>query len=354
MTEAPDTEAHDTEAAREWIRRLPKAEIHVHLEGCIAPEIVTAAARGTEPRTRPDVADLGAFLEYLDWSCALIDSSELVERVAYDAAERFAESGTRYVDMIFNPTHWSAWEQRLDEFVGALDRGFAFAELEGNPPVALCVSVGRHQSAAEAGALVDWAGTTTSPRLVGVSIDGDEATVGRTSPRFAEAFADAASRGLRRAVHAGESSGPEGVRDALDLLGAERIDHGVRAVEDPALVRELAGRGVALAVAPTSNLALGLVREIGDHPIEALRGAGVRVCINTDDPLLFGCDLVSEYDRCARAFQWDRTVLVHLARTSITASFAPAALVAQLLADLDAYSATAEDDYNQLRRRNKR
>jgi adenosine deaminase len=176
-----------------------------------------------------------------------------------------------------------------------------------------------------------------TPRLVGLSIDGNEATAGRTGPRFAEAFELAATYGLRRAVHAGESSGPEGVRDALELLHAERIDHGVRAIEDGELVAALAVGGVPLAICPTSNVSLGLVPSMREHPVEALRRAGVVVTVNTDDPLLFDTDLVSEYAACALAFGWDRAVCIELARASITSSFAPDRFKAQLLVELDDY-----------------
>jgi len=327
--------------ATEWIRGLPKAEIHVHLEGCLSPAVLAAAAgRAGLPAgstVPPPFADLTALLEALDRSCALIDAADLVERVAYDAAARIGASGTRYADMIFNPSHWPAWVSRLDDFVAALDRGFSAAELDGYPPVALCVSIGRDQSAADATALAEWAASVESTRLVGLSVDGNEASSGRTGPRFAEAFRYAAAHGLRRAVHAGESSGPEGVRDACDVLGAERIDHGIRAIEDPELVIELAARGMPLAICPTSNLALGLVGDMGEHPIEPLRRAGVVVTLNTDDPMLFGCDLVSEYERCAEAFGWGHETLIDLARASISSSFAPGGFKEQLFTELDTY-----------------
>jgi adenosine deaminase len=188
--------------------------------------------------------------------------------------------------------------------------------------------------------LAGWAASGATQRVVGLSVDGNEATSGRTGPRFADAFRLAARRGLRRAVHAGESSGPEGVRDALDLLLAERIDHGVRAVEDPSLVAELAARGVPLGVCPTSNVALGLVAILEQHPIDALRRAGVAVTINTDDPRLLGCDLVSEYAQCAAAFGWDQGVLIDLARASIDASFALADVKRELRADLTRFVST--------------
>ncbi|WP_407926628.1 adenosine deaminase family protein, partial [Caenimonas soli] len=114
-----------------------------------------------------------------------------------------------------------------------------------------------------------------------LSIDGNEAAAGRTGPRFAEAFRRAGGAGLRRTVHAGESSGPEGVRDAIELLGADRIDHGVRAIEDPGLVELLVDRQIPLGICPTSNLTLGVYPSIEDHPIDRLRRAGVAVSINT-------------------------------------------------------------------------
>jgi adenosine deaminase len=132
-------------------------------------------------------------------------------------------------------------------------------------------------------------------------------------------------------VHAGESSGPEGVWDAVDLLGADRIDHGVRAMEDPALVQMLAERQIPLGVCPTSNLVLGVYPSIEAHPLERLRQAGVRVSLNTDDPALLGASLVGEYALCRQAFEWTDDVTRDVARTSIEASFASDDVKAGLL-----------------------
>jgi adenosine deaminase len=125
-------------------------------------------------------------------------------------------------------------------------------------------------------------------------------------------------------VHAGESSGPQGVRDAIELLGADRIDHGVRAIEDPGLVELLVDRQIPLGICPTSNLVLGVYAAIEDHPIDRLRRAGVAVSINTDDPVLLGASLVGEYALCSKAFGWTEDELRVLARHSIDASFANA------------------------------
>jgi adenosine deaminase len=328
----------------EQIRALPKAEVHVHLEGCFeAGQIVELARAARELLPRPperlfEFPDLAALLEFLDWACGLVRTPQQVEAAAYAFAQREASSGVRYADLIFNPTHWP-WHDRLGEFVAALDAGFTEAQRDGLPNVGLCVSLLRQQSAQEAAELVDWLVETRLPRVVALSIDGNEAVAGRTGPRFAEAFSRAAAAGLRRTVHAGESSGPQGVRDAIDLLGAERIDHGIRAVEDPDLMRELADRGIPLDVCPGSNVALGLYPDRRSHPIEELRTNGVVVSINTDDPAYLKTDLETEYLATAEAFGWSDDIIVALAGNSIASSFADQDTRRALLSELAAWKA---------------
>lgn len=315
------------EPAVDEAHRLPKAEVHVHLEGCFEPRDLADLAREAgaalpfDPATVGSFPDLAAFLAFLDLACGLVRTPEQLARAAYRFAEREAASGVRYADVIVNPTHWSSWRGDLDGFLDAIDGGLAEAEADGLPPAGICVSLLRTQTAAEAAELVERLSERRPPRVVALSVDGNEAAAGRTGPRFADAFRRATAAGLRRTVHAGESSGPEGVRDALDLLGADRIDHGIRAVEDRALVAELADRGVPLGVCPGSNVALGLYPDRASHPIDALRRAGVRVSINTDDPSLLGTSLVDEYAATARTFGWDAEILREIARTSVEASF---------------------------------
>jgi adenosine deaminase len=325
------------------IRALPKAEVHVHLEGCFEPsDIQRLAQESGETLPRPvetlfDMTglDLSAFLELLDWSCGLVRTPEQLARAAYAFAARESRAGVGYADLFVNTTHWSAWRNRLDDFVEGLESGFAEAEADGLTPVGLCVSLLRQQTASEALELVDWVLERRHPRVVALSIDGNEAAAGRTGARFAEAFKRAADGGLHRTVHAGESSGPEGVRDALQHLYAERIDHGIRAIDDASLVAELAARRVPLNVCPGSNVQLGLYPDRSGHPLDALRRAGVPVSINTDDPALMGTDLVSEYAATAQAYDWALAVLKELARTSIEASFCDADLRRRLLTSLD-------------------
>lgn len=318
------------------LRTLPKAEVHAHLEGCFEPGALEQwATQAGVPMPRPrdllfEFEGLADFLRFLDWACGLASTRDRVAELSYGYSKRLAENGAGYADVIVNPSHWTAWHGRLPALIDAIDAGFAAAEQDGLPPVGLCVSLLRTQSSDAAAELVDTLVALRHPRVVALSIDGNEVAAGRTGPRFAEAFRRAGAAGLRRTVHAGESSGPEGVRDAIELLGADRIDHGVRAIEDPDLVGLLVDRQIPLGICPTSNLRLGVYPRIEDHPIDRLRRAGVALSINTDDPVLLGASLVDEYELCSRTFRWSDADLRTLARHSIDASFANADVKARL------------------------
>lgn len=279
---------------------------------------------------------LGPFLEFLDWACSLVAIPEQLARLGYRFAQRAADSGVRYADLSVSPTHWTAWRGRIEAFVDALGGGLAEAEQDGLPPVGLCVTLDRTDSTSEATELAERLVAKRHPRVVALAVAGNEAAAGRTAHRFVEAFRTASRGGLHVSAHAGESSGPEGVRDAVEVLGAERIEHGVRAIEDPEVVRLLAERRIPLGVCPRSNVVLGLYPSRADHPVDALRRAGVRVSINTDDPALFGSRLDEEYVETARTHGWDEGVVRSVARTSIEASFCDYDTRRALLAELDA------------------
>jgi adenosine deaminase len=332
-----------TESQLDKLRRLPKAEVHVHLEGCFEASLLESwARRYAVALPRPverlfEFQGLADFLNFLDWACGLVRTKEELHELAYSFARRVGSSGAGYADAIFNPTHWGSWQARLPEMLDALDAGFAAAEQDGLPRVGLCVSLLRTQSSEAAVQLVEQLTAWRHPRVVALSIDGNEAAAGRTGPRFAEAFKRAAAAGLRRTVHAGESSGPEGVRDAIELLLADRIDHGVRAIEDPAVVGLLIDRQIPIGVCPSSNILLRVYPSLDQHPVERLRQLGVRVSINTDDPELLQTSLEREYALCVDAFGWDDDVLREVARTSIDASFAEEPLKAALRERLRAW-----------------
>jgi len=309
------------------IRAVAKAEVHVHLEGCFTTDTLAAlATRYGEALPRPQqelfrFSGFDQFLDFLSWSCGLLRTVDDVAAAAYAYAVRATASGVVRADIIVNPTHWGAWHGNLSGLIDALDRGFTDAETDRLARVGVCISILRQQTAAEAMQLVDGLIELRHPRVVALSIDGNEALSGRTGSRFADAFQAAGRAGLRRTVHAGESSGPEGVHDALDLLGADRIDHGVRAAEDPSLVARLADSGVPLGICPTSNLTLGVFPSLSQHPIEALREAGVRVTVNSDDPGFLDIDLAGEYERCIAAFDWTDDIVSELVANSLDVCF---------------------------------
>ncbi|WP_411700370.1 adenosine deaminase [Conyzicola sp.] len=352
------------------IRALPKAEVHVHLEGGfeLIDLIDLAKAAGVAlpgpARSLFDVSThhapvhddvtsgggaangvgvggLSGFLRFLDWQCSLVTTAEQAARVAYRFAARESASGVRYADVVVNPTHWNAWNGRTPELFAAFAAGLDEARQDGLASIGLCVSLLRSQSRSEARDLVEWMTAARPAHVVALSVDGDERVSGRTGEKFTEAFTLARDAGFHRTVHAGESSGPEGVWDAVDLLHAERVDHGVRSIEDPALVRRLVDDGISLGICPRSNVSLGIYPDWASHPVERLRAAGVTVTVNTDDPAPLGTRLESEWAICADTFGWDLADLGQLAHNSVRASFADDDLKSGLRAEIDLFLSDA-------------
>ena len=185
----------------ERLRALPKAEVHLHLEGCFEPAVIEQWA-GHEgialPRPREDLLNFSGltdFLAFLDLACGLASTRARLGELSYGLSKRLAESGTGYADVIVNPTHWHAWHGRLGEMLDAIDSGFTEAEQDALPRVGLCISLLRSQSADAASELVDALIAMRHPRVVALSVDGNEATAGRTGPRFANAFRRAGAAG---------------------------------------------------------------------------------------------------------------------------------------------------------------
>lgn len=362
---------HAAPISDDLARAIPKAEVHVHLEGGFdlvdllvlakeAGESLPAPARTIFDVTthtdyeRPDVTTggstaasrsgaggggLSGFLRFLDWQCGLVRTPEQAARHAYRFAARQTASGVWYTDTIINPTHWSAWRDRVPQLIAALSAGFDEAEQDGLAPVNIAVSVLRQQSAAQAAELAGWVARDRPARVVALSVDGDERTLARDGARFAEAFTIARDAGLGRTVHAGESSGPESMWDAIEHLHANRFDHGIRAIEDPALVARLVEDGIPLGVCPRSNIALGVVDSWAQHPVIALRDAGVIVSLNTDDPGPLQSRLESDIALTARELGLGLDDIVQFARNSVTASFAPAETKADISAAIETFSA---------------
>jgi aminodeoxyfutalosine deaminase len=188
-----------------------------------------------------------------------------------------------------------------------------------------------------ADATLDYALHHRPEALVGFGLGGPE--IGVPRPQFAGHFDAARAAGLRSVPHAGETTGPETVWDAVRLLGAERIGHGCSAVQDPALLEHLASEGITLEVCPSSNIATRAVEAIADHPIVAFRDTGIIVTVNSDDPPMFGTTLNREYEIAADLLDLDEAGVAELARTAVRASFAEEKVKASLLSEIGAHAA---------------
>jgi adenosine deaminase len=301
---------------------LPKAELHVHLEGSVRPATLEEFASRSGVRIPRTFTSLDTFVEMYMLAWRTMTEPGDYARLVREYCEDAVRCGVRYAE-IQMPTIGRTYNnlgEALDE--GAKQRDITVRFMI-DVPRSLPVEVGWAMLEAAKGAA----------EVVAIGLGGPESTF--PPEPFGELFMEAKRRGLRSAPHAGEDAGVASVRAALDVLGAERIQHGVRSVEDAALVRELAERGVALAACPTSNVLLGVVSAIEAHPLRELWDAGVLVSVNTDDPGFFDCDLVGEYAIAGRLLGLDRAGYARLARNGVESSFAPEDVRAQLRSEVD-------------------
>jgi adenosine deaminase len=311
------------------LARLPKAHLHLHLEGAMRPATLAelAAAHGLPV---PDVRGYTSFAEFglrYAEAAALIRTEAELRRVVREVVEDAAGDGAVWLEpSVYPPAH----AERLGVSAGhvldiMIDEADATAARLGIG-CGLMVSALRHLPPDDATALARLAVSRAGRGVVSFGLAADEALF--APEPFAEAFAIARDGGLLSAPHAGELAGPASVLGALDTLGARRLGHGVRAVEDPALVERLAADEVTLDVCPTSNALLGVVGSLADHPLPRLLAAGVRCSIGADDPLLFGPGLLAEYETARRVLGLDDEGLAEVARASLEAAAAPPELVA--------------------------
>lgn len=323
------------------LRRLPKAELHLHLTGAMRPGTLRELAReqGFEPPDPGSVADWPGFVQV--WRAAhLVCRAEPrnLDRLVRETVADAAADGVVWLQPDFSPhAHGGpeTWDAVLELVLAAgLDeagrRGIGFG---------LTLGVPRHKGPELAAELVRLAVRHASQGVVAVGLGGDETAF--PGSVFAPAFTPARNAGLTIAPHAGEMSGPESVREVLDHLGATRLAHGVRAVEEPRLVESLMARGITLDVAVSSNLGLGYYRELADHPLPVLLEAGVRCSLNSDDPLVFG-SLLGEYELARGGLGFSDERLAELARTSLQTSDAPAELVSEALAGIESWLTASE------------
>src|SRR3954454_8438153 len=285
----------------------PKIELHVHLEGTVRPKTLLEIARRNdyalpveteaELEALYDFRDFAHFIEVWILTTNALRTEQDFRQVVVDYAAEAASHGAVYVEAIFSPAERVRRGVGWDEiFSGYCDGAEEARELHGvevrHPP-----DIVRAFPLAEAEPVVRYSAKYRERGIVGVGLGGLEAEY--PPEPYEPSFALARELGLASVPHAGEVAGPPSVRGALDTLGATRLRHGFRAVEDDGLVRELAGRGVVLDVCPISNLRTRAVASLDEHPLPALVAAGVRCSISTDDPAMFGTDLTRDCDAAA-------------------------------------------------------
>ena len=330
----------------DFIRGLPKAELHLHIEGSLEPEQMFEFARRNRIalpfasvaalRAAYAFANLQDFLDIYYQGADVLRTEADFRDLALAYFRRVAADGARHVELFFDPqTH----TDRGLPFAVAADgllAGMAEAERDLGVSSRLILCFLRHLDEEAAFATLR-AAEPYLDRIIGVGLDSSE--VGHPPAKFARVFQAARERGLKLVAHAGEEGPPAYVYEALDLLGVDRIDHGNRALEDQELVQRLAREAMTLTVCPLSNLKLCVVPDLAAHPLKRMLDLGLKATINSDDPAYFGGYLADNWIRTAQALDLSRDELVTLAKNSFTGSFLAPAEVAQHVAEIDAYVA---------------
>jgi adenosine deaminase len=331
-----------------YIRARPKAELHIHLEGSLEPELMFALAKRNrvaipfksveEVRAAYQFSRLQDFLDIYYAGADVLRTEEDFHDLAFAYMTRVAADGARHVEAFFDPqTHTDRgipFEVAMDGLTAGLVRGKA--ELGVSSKLILCFL--RHLDEESAFATLRRAEPHLD-RIAGVGLDSSE--VGHPPSKFARVFKAAGERGLKRVAHAGEEGPPEYVWEALDLLQVDRIDHGNRSLEDQALVKRLAEQDMTLTVCPLSNLKLCVVKDLEAHPIKRMLGLGLKPTLNSDDPAYFGGYLGDNYRAIQRALRLDKAELATLARNSFLGAFMADEERNAALDRLDAYLAAA-------------
>jgi adenosine deaminase len=335
------------------ISRLPKAELHLHLDGALRPETAVDLAEAAgialdidEARRRMIApahgVDQAALLTYFDLPIALLQTADALERVTSELIADLAADGVRYAEIRWAPRLHLQAGLSVTEVIEAVARGIGRAAAEQGPGIPLVglivVAMRSHPPAAN----VEMARVAAAfgPPVVGFDLAGLEAQF--PAPPHAAAFRAAEAGGLRLTAHAGEVPGAARVREAVEL-GAERVAHGVTAIEDAELMTMLRERGVTLDLCPTSNVQTGIVASLAEHPLAALHRAGVSVTISTDDPTVSATALSRELAATAGALTLSRAELAAIALNAFDRAFAPRQMIApQRAAAASAWSSWVE------------
>jgi len=329
-----------------FIEKLPKAELHVHVEGTLEPELAFELAERNgvrlpwasveELRAAYRFRNLQSFLDlYYAATRVLVRQRDFYD-LTWAYLNRISKQAVLHAEVFFDPQAHTQRGVPFASVVTAIHEALLDGERELGVDSSLILCFLRDRSVEEAHATLDQA-LPHRDRIVAVGLDSSE--LGHPPARFRDVFARARSEGFRAVAHAGEEGPASYVWEALEALRAERIDHGIRSLEDEALVRHLAERRVPLTVCPLSNVKLGVVEEMTAHPLREMLERGLVVTVNSDDPAYFGGYLNENYRAVQQALGLSRDQLVRIAGDSFRASFLDASEKAALLARLDAYVA---------------
>ncbi|MEU9798189.1 adenosine deaminase [Streptomyces sp. NPDC051000] len=329
-----------------FIAGLPKAELHVHHVGSASPRIVAELASRhpdskvpTDPEALADYFTFTDFAHFIEVYLSVVDlvrTPDDVRTLTFEVARDMARQNIRYAELTITP--YSSTRRGIEEkaFMEAIEDARKDAETELGVILRWCFDI-PGEAGLEAAAETTRLAVDLRPEgLVSFGLGGPE--IGVPRPQFKPYFDRARAAGLHSVPHAGESTGPETVWDAIRELGAERIGHGTTSVRDPELLAYLAEHRIALEVCPTSNIATRVVTDMDAHPVKEMVAAGVLVTINSDDPPMFGSDLNNEYAVAARLLDLDERGLAQLAKNAVEASFLDPAGKARLTAEIDTYT----------------
>jgi len=328
-----------------FIARLPKAELHLHIEGSLEPELMFDLAQRNhvaipfasveEVRAAYAFSNLQDFLDIYYQGMGVLHTEQDFFDLTAAYLSRARADAVRHVEIFFDPQGHTERGVAFATVIAGITRALDDAEAQYGITSKLIMCFLRHLSEADAEATLDEA-LPYLDRIDGVGLDSSE--VGHPPSKFERVFARARGLGLKIVAHAGEEGPPAYVHEALDLLKVDRIDHGNRSLEDSALVARLADEGMCLTVCPLSNLKLCVVEDIADHPLKIMLDAGLVATVNSDDPSYFGGYVNANYRAVADALDLSRAELVALARNSFTGSFLSDAEKARHLAAIDAYA----------------
>jgi len=310
------------------IERLPKSELHIHIEGSLEPDLMFALAKRNGMRLRYEsvealrqaysFARLQDFLDLYYQGMSVLRTEQDFFDLAWAYLTRARKQNVRHVEMFFDPQGHTSRGIAFRTVIDGLTRAADAAGVTLGVQVKLVMCFLRHLDEADAEQTLDEALPYKS-RIIGVGLDSSE--VGHPPSKFRNVFRRARQEGLRLVAHAGEEGPPGYVWEALDVLGVDRVDHGNRSLEDAALVTRLARDHIALTVCPLSNLRLCVVSNLGQHPLREMLDRGLFVTLNSDDPAYFGGYMNENYRAIADALALDRAELTAIARNGFAASF---------------------------------